>query len=206
MLLRRPNLLIPPDDAESKTTYHNIRLDDPATNAINMLEPILEQTTNPAAVFDIDETLILNLENDGFTVHEPVKRVYDFLQARDVAIFIVTARRKTMASADYAQKQIIKFYDGWKKLYMVNKKHNMEESASIFKFECRQRVIDDGYTIILNCGDNWSDIGLTVKHEDNEYHRFKDKYPDRSKHYLLEDVEETSRISWKVPNKDYVVD
>ena len=205
-MLLRPNLLIPSDDVESNTTYHNIRLDDPATNAINMLEPILKQTTNPAAVFDIDETLILNLENDGFTVHEPVKRVYDFLQARGVAIFIVTARRKSEASADYAQEQIFKFYRGWKKLYMVNKKHNDDDSASIFKFECRQRIIDDGYTIILNCGDNWSDLGLTVEYKDNEYHRFKDDYPDRSKHYVLEDVEETSKISWKVPNKDYVVD
>ena len=205
-MLLRPNLLIPPDDAESETTYHNIRFDDPATNVINTLKPILNSTATPAAVFDIDETLILNLESDGFTVHEPVKRVYDFLQARGVAIFVVTARRKSEASAKYAQDQIGTFYRGWKKLYMVNEEHNEDDSASIFKFECRQRVIDDGYTIILNCGDNWSDLGLTVEYKDNKYHRFKDDYPDRSKHYVLEDVEETSRISWKVPNKDYVVD
>ena len=97
-MLLRPNLLIPSDDVESNTTYHNIRLDDPATNVINTLESILERTKNPAAVFDIDETLILNLESDGFTVHEPVKRVYDFLQARGVAIFVVTARRKSEAA------------------------------------------------------------------------------------------------------------
>jgi len=177
------------------------------TKVIKTLKPLLEKVENPAAVFDIDETLILNVEDDGYKVHRPVYDVVQFLRKHHVPVFVVTARRKSEASAAYAMEQLYTFYDEFDGLYMVNKEHDEDDSASIFKFRSRQRVMDKGYTIVLNAGDNWSDLGLMAKNEKHQVHtEWKTTYPSRKKHYLLENVEETSLLSWKVPNKDYEVD
>lgn len=180
---------------------------------IQELKPILEGLKQdlvanpPAAVFDIDETLILtNTDDDGFTVHPAVHKVYRFLRQEKVPIFVVTARRKSEASAQYAINQLSNFYTELEDLYMVNAQHDDDESASVFKFKSRKRVIQKGYTIVLNAGDNWSDLGLMVKYGSNKVHReWKGTYPDKTKHYLLHDAEATSRLSWKVPNKHYEV-
>jgi predicted secreted acid phosphatase len=178
------------------------------TKIIEALKPLLKKVENPAAVFDIDETLILNVEDDGYKVHRPVYDVVQFLRKHQVPIFVVTARRKSEASAVYAMEQLYTFYkDEFDGLYMVNKEHDEDDSASIFKFRSRQRVMDKGYTIVLNAGDNWSDLGLMAKYEKHQVHaEWKTTHPSRKKHYLLKNVEETSMLSWKVPNKDYEVD
>ena len=174
---------------------------------IQALEGVLKTVDAPAAIFDIDETLILNVEDDGYKVNRPVYDVVRFLQKKNVPIFVVTARRKSKASAAYAIDQLCTFYSGLSGLYMVNKEHDDDDSASIFKFRSRRRVMHKGYTIVLNAGDNWSDLGLMTKYKHHAVHEtWKKDYPSRNHHYLLQMVEETSRLSWKVPNKDYEVD
>ena len=42
---------------------------------------------------------------------------------------------------------------------MTPKEHARDVSPALFKFLSRQRVIESGYTIVLNAGDNWSDLG-----------------------------------------------
>lgn len=171
----------------------------------------------PAAVFDIDETLILNQHDrnpgmeDGFTVHPAVQSIYRFLEDQPyfdkIPIFVVTARQKSQASAQYAYNQISHFYGNpnkngklvapLEKLYMTPREHARDVSPALFKFLSRQRVIESGYTIVLNAGDNWSDLGQDELHDD-----WESKYPATDRHYLLEEAESTSLLSWKVPNRD----
>ena len=66
---------------------------------IQALKNVLKEVDAPAAIFDIDETLILNVEDNGYKVNKPVYDVVNFLQNQQVPIFVVTARRKSEASA-----------------------------------------------------------------------------------------------------------
>ena len=154
-------------------------------NAIN-------KHTRPAAVFDIDETLILNHDNGTFSRNEPVFKVYNYLNARAVPIFAVTARRQSNASSKYAKTQLKQFYPSISGLYMVNKEHDDDGTAAIFKTECRERIKRKGFTIVLNCGDNWSDLANPelVK-------TFRKKYQDNTKSYLLR---HDNSMLWKLPN------
>ena len=97
---------------------------------IQALKNVLKEVDAPAAIFDIDETLILNVEDNGYKVNKPVYDVVNFLQNQQVPIFVVTARRKSEASAAYAIDQLCTFYSGLRGLYMVNKEHDEDDSAS----------------------------------------------------------------------------
>lgn len=164
-----------------------------------VLNRLKEMALGPkhAAVFDIDETLILNLEGDEFQRNTPVWKVYNYLNGKGVALYFVTARRKSEASIDYARHQVDTFYPKNDGLYMVNKKHDEDSSASDFKFACRERIENKKQKrIVLNVGDNWSDLTTNVE-------QCKERWTSRENSYVLEDG--NVLLSWKLPNVAYEV-
>ena len=62
----------------------------------------------PVAVFDVDETLLLNhSEDEGKAAsNPPIKELHDWLVGRGVTIFVVTARRKTDWSHGFLSQQL----------------------------------------------------------------------------------------------------
>jgi predicted secreted acid phosphatase len=151
-----------------------------------------------AAVFDIDETLILNLEGDKYQRNTPVWEVYNYLNAKGVALYFVTARRKSEASIEYARSQAGTFYARDDGLYMVNEEYNEDPSASDFKLACRQRIENKkDKRIVLNVGDNWSDLTTNVE-------QCKERWTSRKDSYVLEQVP-CAVLSWKLPNVAYEV-
>ena len=54
----------------------------------------------PAAVFDIDETLLRNRGDDRVSVQPVGKKLFDFAAEKDMNIFLVTARRKSLTVFD----------------------------------------------------------------------------------------------------------
>lgn len=128
-----------------------------------------------AVVFDIDETLLSNwpylsavqfaIAPDTFAAWtkrergialEPMRAVYARAQARGIPIFLVTGRGETLREA--TRRDLTEAgYSGWSGLFM---KPTGYRDASIipFKSGVRRRLAAQGYDIILNVGDQESDL------------------------------------------------
>lgn len=126
-----------------------------------------------AAVFDIDETSLSNwaaMSACGFCSYsverklysedhdpaiEPVLRLYNFAKANGVAVFFVTGRQES-ERAMTVKNLTEAGYSDWKELIMQPDGNKLP--AGEFKPKDRREIVDDGYRIVLNIGDQASDL------------------------------------------------
>lgn len=86
----------------------------------------------------------------------PVHELYRICRERGVAVFFVTGRREnTRVSTEASLRQA--GYTDWSGL-MMKPDNYREPSVAPFKTRCRQTICDEGYRIILNIGDQQSDL------------------------------------------------
>lgn len=128
-----------------------------------------------AVVFDIDETLMTNwrylkqrgffLEPTTFTkwVEEahgtpllPMREVYRIALARGADIFLITGRSESLRAATVRELHHAG-YTGWKGLFL---KPDTYKDVSIvpFKSGVRKTLESRGYQVVLNVGDQYSDL------------------------------------------------
>ncbi len=127
-----------------------------------------------AIVLDIDETALTNvphfMANDFGYVPAvwsryvasaqakaivPVQVAYDMAVRANVAVFFITAR--TEAQRPGTEKNLRDVgYDAWAKIYY--KPAEPADSVRRFKTGIRKQLVAEGYTIILNVGDQESDL------------------------------------------------
>jgi predicted secreted acid phosphatase len=127
-----------------------------------------------AMVLDIDETSLTNLPhflaNDfGYVPNVwnryvasaqakaivPVQVAYDMAVRANVAVFFITARKEsTRAPTERNLREV--GYDSWTKAYFMAEES--EESVQRYKTAIRKQITADGYTIIINIGDQDSDL------------------------------------------------
>lgn len=107
----------------------------------------------PAAVFDIDATLL----HDGARI-ESVIALYDYARAIGVKCFFVTARSSDGKAFTYEEFQRLRI-EPPRHLFMHPKSEPLRNStdAGRRKHEWRRRIERKGYTIVLNVGDAFSD-------------------------------------------------
>jgi predicted secreted acid phosphatase len=135
-----------------------------------------------AAVFDIDETSLSNwdvmafcgfcsytaqlqLYKDGpYTIdHDavipPVLELYNFAKKKGIAVFFVTGRLESQRSITEANLREVGYSD-WVHLYMQPDvpQGQPKPPARIFKPKNRQEIEATGYQIVLNIGDQASDL------------------------------------------------
>jgi len=126
-----------------------------------------------AAVFDIDETALSNWESMsacGFCAYSvekklyphdhdpaivPVLELYNFVKKEGVAVFFVTGRHKAQEDTTVRNLQEAG-YSGWTGLLM--RPDDKNEPARIFKPAARKQIEEKGYRIVLNIGDQASDL------------------------------------------------
>lgn len=126
-----------------------------------------------AAVFDIDETSLSNWEamaGCGFCAYSverklyaedhdpaiaPVLALYDFAKANGVKVFFVTGRHESERAVTIKNLNEAG-YSGWTELIMQPDGNKL--AASAFKPQDRQKIVDEGYRIVLNIGDQASDL------------------------------------------------
>jgi predicted secreted acid phosphatase len=127
-----------------------------------------------AAVFDIDETSLSNwqaMADCGFCAYPsqlklspltaddpaivPVLELYNFAKAKGVALFFVTGRPDGQRVMTIANLKKVG-YDGWQELVMQPDDNKLP--ARVFKSADRQAIADKGYRIVLNIGDQASDL------------------------------------------------
>jgi len=128
-----------------------------------------------AVVFDIDETLLSNWgylaeRNFGITTQSfadwvarhndpalaPTQAIYQTARRAGVPIFLITGRSEALR-ADTMRQLRAAGYPKWVHLYMRPLGYS---AASVipYKSGARREISAQGYTIILNMGDQWSDL------------------------------------------------
>lgn len=159
-------------------------IDEIISGYIDQLQKVevLEKT---AAVFDIDETTLSNFDyyrSSGFTwtqeswdewtlsggpkVIPPSYKLYSFLIQRGIKIIFITGR-----SEDEFPRTMKNLYNQGYTVYdtLICKPESLNHlTAQEYKTKTRQELTELGYTIIVNVGDQYSDIlgansGLRIK-------------------------------------------
>lgn len=131
-------------------------------------------TDSLALVLDIDDTALSNtviLDEDGFCFNDarmiaywrgegppplsPVRDLFDLARSLDIAVFFVSGRRTGMRAT--AEDNLANAgYEGYEALIL--RPIFFFGTTAEFKTDARQGIIDDGYRIVLNLGDQISDI------------------------------------------------
>nr|XP_043634665.1 acid phosphatase 1-like [Erigeron canadensis] len=131
-----------------------------------------------AWVFDIDETLISNLpyySDHGFgleafnnaqfdkwildgvaPVLKPSLKLYEEVLRLGFKIILLTGRDEDKRNVTVTNLNNAG-YQKWDKL-VLRGKNDIEKSASAFKSEKRKEMMDEGFRILGNYGDQWSDL------------------------------------------------
>ncbi len=145
-------------------------------------------------ILDIDETSLSNYkEEDGadFAYNAAVfdawvesaqapaipgtLRIYKEAQRLGVSVFFITGRSESERTVTERNLRAVGF-DNWQELDMRPAVHGSETTGA-FKAVIRGRIAAQGYTLILNVGDQWSDLKGKPEAE------FSVKYPDP--YYLI---------------------
>jgi predicted secreted acid phosphatase len=161
------------------------QLHEVATDAARYLENRPEDGGRGAIVLDIDETALSNwpyLEANQLarlhygpcdlpqgpcgwpawadmaaaTAIEPTLELYRLAQERGHAVFFITGRPESERAATERNLRAVG-YDGWAKLYMQPDGTTFP-SAADFKAPKRREIEAQGYAIVLNMGDQESDL------------------------------------------------
>lgn len=129
----------------------------------------------PAIVLDIDETALSNYpnmvslgfggtleqiredENQGVDpVIAPTLKLYRFAKEHHVAVFFVTGRQEVERDATEKNLQQAGYYN-WDGLYLRTAQF-AKSPAMNYKTAIRKQIIAKGYDILLNIGDQKSDL------------------------------------------------
>jgi len=126
-----------------------------------------------AMVFDVDETLLSNysaIDADNFTFGTnsqaeatneigkaitPSLDLFNDAKARGITIFLITGRGE--ASRAHTESNLHREgFDGWKQLYL--KPVGSTLSTVAYKSGAREDIESQGYKIVANVGDQYSDL------------------------------------------------
>ena len=135
----------------------------------------LEEPKKLAIVFDIDDTSLSNYAilkslDFGFQAHtlvpllekaddpaiQPTLKLYRFAKESGVSIFFITARPEELRLITEANLKKVGFTE-WVKIYLKPDKYD-KKSVIPYKSSTRKSIEDEGYDIIVNIGDQWSDL------------------------------------------------
>jgi len=126
-----------------------------------------------AAVFDIDETSLSNwaaMSECGLCSYRvqaklypdaqgaaivPVLELYNFAKAKGVKTFFLTGRKEAERVSTIKNLKDVG-YSGWEDLIM--RPDDNSDPARVYKPARRQAIAAKGYTIVLNIGDQASDL------------------------------------------------
>lgn len=116
-------------------------------------------TEKPAAVFDIDATLLHRTE-----ILPSVVDLFNFCQKQDITCFIVTARPEI--GRNETEELLKKLgIQGYRNAYFMKFDENTHITSSYVassKLHWREKILNRGYTIILNTGDAWTDHDMPI--------------------------------------------
>jgi predicted secreted acid phosphatase len=129
-----------------------------------------------AIVLDIDETALSNwqlerLDDFGYIPHDQdwcvslhcaraiaaTMRIYREAENDKVAVFFITGRPETERK-DTELNLRLEHYEQWQQLYLRPVDHPASQSVTDYKSGDRADIVSKGYRIVLNVGDQMSDL------------------------------------------------
>lgn len=129
-----------------------------------------------ALVLDIDETSLSNWEVEqhddfGYITNDSnwfialrrgkaipgTLHLFHEAQKKHVAVFFITGRPESQR-ADTAANLISEGFDSWEELYLRPKDHSTSQTTVEYKSGDRAKIVAKGYRIVLNVGDQFSDL------------------------------------------------
>ncbi|XP_057546654.1 acid phosphatase 1 isoform X1 [Amaranthus tricolor] len=139
----------------------------------------VEKDGNDAWVFDIDETLLSNLpyyadHGYGLEVFNGVEfdkwvakamapaiesslRLYEEVLSLGFKVFLLTGRNENLRDATVQNLMNVGF-KSWDKLILSRGAEDHGKIAMIYKWEKRNEMVKEGFRILANSGDQWSDL------------------------------------------------
>lgn len=175
--------------------------------AVRIVKHLLtnEYDLPPAAVFDIDETLLINEEGTNlFRANKPVLKAARELHKAGCTIFAVTARSESPATEIYARNQLKKLdCPPIERIYAFPPEREVEGTASQFKWDAR-KSIGETHTVLLNTGDQCSDMFLMPPAASKSIAKYAAATFKPHKTYLMVVNGDAAKLSVKLPNR-YVV-
>src|SRR5262245_10458698 len=139
------------------------------------LDELLPDANRPALVLDVDDTALSSyalqrrllfgfvesewerwIEDQSPPPNRGVLKLFNHARSRGIAIFFVTGRREHSREATERQLRAAG-YSGWTGVVL---KPEAFESPSVvaFKSAARAQIEAKGYEILVNVGDQWSDL------------------------------------------------
>lgn len=110
--------------------------------------------SNPAIIFDIDDTLIDSEDN----IIYPILNIYKFAKVLNLTIIIVTNRSGDENSIKFTLDQLKKHnITHYKSIYFRSPER--ENNPWRFKEISRKNIFDRGFNVIMSIGDQQWDIG-----------------------------------------------
>lgn len=113
----------------------------------------------PLAVFDIDDTVLIS---ESQRANALVLRImHELLLPRHISLAYVTARRDGPVSRMWARQQLHMLgAPAGVALHLMPRDQyaTTMEGVRAFKHDCRAALEKDGYSIVLNVGDQWTDF------------------------------------------------
>lgn len=128
-----------------------------------------------AIVLDIDETSLSNYpdmlklgfggtandktqarNNGNDLVIQSTLDLFNFAKSKNIAVFFISGRSEDMRDVTENNLKSVGF-DGWKEVMLKPTDYN-NPSVSTFKISARKKIEDLGFDILLNLGDQQSDL------------------------------------------------
>ena len=119
------------------------------------LKLYLKQAPEGAVVFDVDETLFVNVKEDKIALHPLGASLYSLVQKQGRKICLVTAREGDPSSRLYLINQLQQM--GYRDFDMIFMQPKHSESTASYKHGTRQIIKQRFGRIVLNVGDQLSD-------------------------------------------------
>lgn len=146
--------------------------------AKEFVEENFDPTKNNVAIFDVDETSLNNLEyikghDFGYTQEsweawvdsakakpiQPILEFYKFVKSKGIKVFFITGRHasKNIKNPDPTIKNLIEAgYTDFDGIFFKPRSPKMKTSE--FKSMIRKQLVEQGYFIFINIGDQFSDF------------------------------------------------
>lgn len=126
-------------------------------------------------VFDIDDTLILSKTKN---ILQKIKELYDYINKKNIIIFIITARLNSNKNIIFTKREL-KYHkiDNYHSLYLMPKQYlGIYNGVANYKLSIRKKI-SNTHLIIMNIGDQWSDLYLNLPKYNipNVYYIIKEK-------------------------------
>lgn len=139
-------------------------IDETSLSNYNQIEALYSAVSN---VGDIPNKAMLKTVNNPFvdTAIEPTLRLYKEAKQDGVTVFFLTGRYEYDRAGTVKNMHAVGF-NSWKKLILRQPKQ-YHIPATVYKTAARKKIEANGYDIIINVGDQYSD--LRGGYADNTY-------------------------------------